>query len=39
MAFGFDKKINEIDLLGFAIQYGLSDADIGSDGTGIDTES
>ena len=39
VAFGFDKKINESDLLGFAIQYGLSDADIGSDGTGIDTES
>ncbi len=39
VAFGFDKKINDSDLLGFAIQYGLSDADIGSDGTGIDTES
>ena len=39
IAFGFDKKINESDLLGFAFQYGLSDTDVGSDGTGIDTES
>ena len=39
IAFGFDKKINNTDLLGFAVQYGLSDTDVGSDGTGIDSES
>ncbi len=39
IAFGFDKKINDTDLLGFAVQYGLSDTDVGNDGTGIDSES
>ena len=39
IAFGFDKKINDSDLLGFAVQYGKSDTDVGTDGTGIDNES
>ena len=30
IAFGFDKKINDNDIYGFAIQYGQSDTDIGS---------
>ena len=39
LAFGFDKKINDEDLFGFALQYGHSDTDIGSNGTAIDTDS
>ena len=33
LAIGFDTKLNDNDLLGFAIQYGKSDTDIGSSGT------
>ena len=39
IAVGFDKKLNNNDLLGFAVQYGQSDTDIGTSGSGIDTES
>ena len=39
LAFGFDNKINNNDLFGFALQYGRSDTDIGSNGTAIDTDS
>ena len=39
LAFGFDNKINNNDLFGFALQYGHSDTDIGSNGTEIDTDS
>ncbi len=36
---GFDKKLSDSDFIGFAIQYGQSDTDIGTDGTSIDTEN
>ena len=39
LAIGFDKKLNNNDLLGFAIQYGQSDTDIGSNGTNIDSKN
>ena len=39
IAVGFDKKLNDNDLLGFAVQYGQSDTDIGANGSGIDTKS
>ena len=39
LAFGFDTKLNDSDLLGFAIQYGKSDTDIGSSGTNVDSEN
>ena len=39
LAFGFDTKLNDNDLLGFAIQYGKSDTDVGSNGTNIDSEN
>jgi len=39
LAFGFDTKLNDNDLLGFAIQYGKSDTDIGSSGTKVDSEN
>ena len=39
IAFGFDKKINDNDIYGFAIQYGQSDTDIGSNGSGIDSKN
>ena len=39
LAFGFDKKLNDNDLLGFAIQYGKSDTDIGSSGSKTDSEN
>ena len=39
IAFGFDTKLNDNDLLGFAIQYGKSDTDIGSSGTKVDSEN
>jgi methionine-rich copper-binding protein CopC len=35
LAFGFDRKLNNNNLLGFAIQYGQSDTDVGTNGTGI----
>jgi surface protein len=39
LALGFDTKLNDSDLLGFAIQYGKSDTDIGSSGTKVDSEN
>jgi surface protein len=39
LALGFDTKLNDNDLLGFAIQYGKSDTDIGSSGTKVDSEN
>ena len=39
LAIGFDTKLNDNDLLGFAIQYGKSDTDIGSSGTKVDSEN
>ena len=39
LAFGFDTKLNDNDLLGFAIQYGQSDTDIGSSGSSTESEN
>ncbi|MDC0532436.1 autotransporter domain-containing protein [Candidatus Pelagibacter ubique] len=39
LALGFDTKLNDNDLLGFAIQYGKSDTDVGSSGTKVDSEN
>ena len=39
VALGFDKKLSDNDFLGFAIQYGQSDTDIGTNGTSIDSEN
>ncbi|MDA9796020.1 BspA family leucine-rich repeat surface protein, partial [Candidatus Pelagibacter ubique] len=39
LAFGFDRKLNNNNLLGFAIQYSQSDTDIGTNGTGIDSKN
>ena len=39
LAFGFDTKLNDNDLLGFAIQYGKNDTDIGSSGSNVDSEN
>ena len=39
LAFGFDRKLNNNNLLGFAIQYSQSDTDIGVNGTGIDSKN
>ena len=39
ISLGVDKKINDNQLYGFAIQYGDSEADIGSSGTSVDTEN
>ena len=39
LAFGFDTKLNDNDLLGFAVQYGQSDTDIGSSGSTTDSEN
>ncbi len=39
VAFGFDKKLSDSDFLGFAIQYGESDTDIGTNGTSVDSEN
>ena len=39
LAIGFDTKLNDNDLLGFAIQYGKSDTDIGSSGSKTDSEN
>ncbi len=36
IAFGFDKKLNDNDIYGFSFQYGQSDTDVGSSGSGID---
>jgi uncharacterized protein with beta-barrel porin domain len=39
IAFGFDTKLNNNNLLGFAIQYGKNDTDIGSSGSTTDSEN
>ena len=39
LAFGFDTKLNDNDLLGFAVQYGQSDTDVGSSGTNVESEN
>ena len=39
LAFGLDKKLDNNNLLGFAIQYGKSDTDIGSSGSTTDSEN
>jgi len=39
IAVGFDKKLSDNDLLGFAVQYGQSDTDIEANGSSIDTKS
>jgi methionine-rich copper-binding protein CopC len=39
LALGFDTKLNDSDLLGFAIQYGKSDTDVGSSGTNVESEN
>ena len=39
LAFGFDTKLSDNDLLGFAIQYGKSDTDIRSSGSTTDSEN
>ena len=39
LVIGFDTKLNDNDLLGFAIQYGKSDTDVGSSGTNVDSEN
>jgi surface protein len=39
LAIGFDTKLNDNDLFGFAIQYGKSDTDVGSNGTNADSEN
>ena len=39
LALGFDKKLDNNDTLGFALQYGQSDADVGSNGTNSDSEN
>ena len=38
LAFGFDKQLNNKDQIGFALQYGQSDADVGSGGTQTETK-
>ena len=39
LAIGFDKILNNNDLLGLAIQYGKSDTDIDSNGTNVDSKN
>ena len=39
VALGFDKKLSDNDFLGFAIRYGESDTDIGTNGTSVDSEN
>ncbi|MGY9060180.1 MAG: Ig-like domain-containing protein, partial [Candidatus Puniceispirillales bacterium] len=39
LAIGFDTKLNDNDFLGFAIQYGKSDTDVGFSGTNVDSEN
>ena len=39
LTLGFDIKLNNNDLLGFAVQYGQSNTDIGSNGTNVDSEN
>ncbi len=39
IAFGADKKLNNNDLVGAAIQFSQSDTDIGTNGTGFESEN
>ena len=39
LALGFDTKLNNNDLLGFALQFNHSDTDVGTSGTGIDSKN
>ena len=39
LAFGIDAKLNNNDLLGFALQFNHSDTDVGTNGTGIDSKN
>ena len=39
LALGFDTKLNNNDLLGFALQFNHSDTDVGTNGTGIDSKN
>ena len=39
LAFGIDTKLNNNDLLGFALQFNQSDTDVGTKGTGIDSKN
>ncbi len=39
VALGFDKKLSDNEFLGFAIQYGQSDTDIGANGTSINSQN
>ena len=39
LAFGLDKKLDNNNLWGFAIQYGQSDTDVGTNGTNVDSEN
>ena len=39
LALGFDRKLNNNDLLGLALQFSQSDTDIGTNGTGIDSKN
>ena len=39
LALGFDTKLNNNDLLGFAFQFSQSDTDVGTSGTGIDSKN
>ena len=39
LALGFDKKLNNNDLLGFAMQFSQSDSEVGTSGTGIDSNN
>jgi len=39
LALGFDTKLNNNDLLGFAFQFSHSDTDVGTSGTGIDSKN
>ncbi|MDA9616259.1 Ig-like domain-containing protein [Candidatus Pelagibacter sp.] len=39
LALGFDTKLNNNDLLGFAMQFSQSDIEVGTSGTGIDSKN
>ena len=39
LALGFDTKLNNNDLLGFAMQFSQSDTEVGTSGTGIDSKN
>ena len=39
LALGFDKKLNNNNLLGFAMQFSQSDTEVGNNGTGINSKN